>query len=167
MILDLSKLPKQAVYLVIDEVANSFYVGYTLNMGGALPMLYEMGCGLQTLEFRILVTTSDLITLKLHTEYYRNMYLKTGYTELIERGRKTLQYRTRVVVAPDFKYVDVELVTARGDGMVVARFKTKKEAQEFVMVYYGPDNTDHFPVYACNSLTKEFLARKGEVRLTL
>jgi hypothetical protein len=95
------------------------------------------------------------------------MYLKTGYTELIERGRKTLQYRTRVVVAPDFKYVDVELVTARGDGMVVARFKTKKEAQEFVMVYYGPDNTDHFPVYACNSLTKEFLARKGEVGLTL
>ena len=167
MILDLSKLPKQAVYLVIDEVANSFYVGYTLNMGGALPMLYDLVGGLPTLEFRILVNTSDLTTLKLHTEYYRNMYLKTGYTEIVERGRKTLQYRARVVVASDFKYVDVELVTARGDGMVVGRFKTKKEAQEFIMVYYGDDNEYRLPVYASNSLTKEFLARENTASFTL
>lgn len=163
MILDLSKLPKQAVYLVIDEVGHSFYVGYTLNMGGVLPMLYDLGTRLPALELRVLVSTSDLITLKLHTEYYRNIYLDKGFSEIIVRGRKALEYRARMVVAPDFKYVDVELVTARGSGMVVARFSTKAEAEDFIMVYYGTGNPYHFPVYASNSLTKEVLAKRERV----
>lgn len=157
MIVDLSKIPKQAVYLVIDKVARSFYVGYTLNMGGALPMLYEMAARLPALELSVLTSTSDYITLRLHTEYYRNIYLDMGCSELIVRGRKALEYRVRVMVAPDFKYVDVELVTARGDEMVVARFKTKKEANEFTLMYYGDDNPYRFPVYAANADTKALL----------
>lgn len=167
MIMDFSRLPKSGVYSIVDEVAQCFYINYTSNMSGCLASIYGFERPGTTLDFRILVNTSDLTTLKLHTEYYRNMYLKTGYTEIVERGRKTLQYRARVVVASDFKYVDVELVTARGDGMVVARFKTKKEAQEFVMVYYGDDNEYRLPVYASNSLTKEFLARGNTASFTL
>lgn len=126
-------------------------------------MLYDMATRLPTLELRVLVDTNDLTTLKLHTEYYRNIYLEKGYSELIVRGRKTLEYNVRVVVAPDFKYVDVELVTARGAGTVVARFKTRAEANDFVMAYYGADNPYRFPVYASNSLTKEFLAKRDRV----
>ncbi len=159
MVIDFSQLPKEGVYSIVDQSARCFYINYTSSMGSCLARIYEFEKPGTTLEFRVLVVTNDLITLKLHTEYYRNIYKLSGFTEISPPARKALRYRTRVIVAPDFKSVDVELVSSRGDGNVVARFKTKAEAQEFVMVYYGPDNPYRFPVYASNSLTREVLAK--------
>jgi hypothetical protein len=164
MVVDLSSVPKECVYIVYDEVARSFYVGYTLSMGNTVGKLWEMTAGRPTLEFRVLTVSDDLTTLKLHTEYYRNMYLDAGFSEMGSRGRKTLQYKVRIVVAPDFKNVDVQLVSARGDGVVVGRFKTKQEARDFTLVYYGDDNLFRLPVYATNSLTKELLLDIGKPR---
>jgi hypothetical protein len=64
--------------------------------------------------------------------------------------------------------MEVRLVTARGDSdRVVGRFKTTAEALEFVMVYYGTGNPYCLPVFATNSLTKEYLLKKETKRLEL
>jgi hypothetical protein len=159
MIVDLAGLPKEAIYSIVDEGSKTFHVNYTLSMGNTLNRVYDMVGGRPTLKFRVLVATSDPTTLKLQTEYYRNMYIALGYTEMMGSRRKTLQYRVRVVVAPDFKGMDVQLVSARGDGFTVGRFATKIEARVFALEYYG-DNPYRFPVYSTNSLTRELLERE-------
>lgn len=162
MILDLARLPREGVYLVVDEAARTFHVNYTLSMGSALARVYDLVGGRSTLSLRVLSATSDLITLKLHTEYYRNIYLGMGYTDMVYRGRKPLAYRVRIVVAPDFKNIDVELVTARGEGMIVGRFGTRNEARDFALVYYDSGNPYRLPVYALNSLTRELVSEVGK-----
>lgn len=158
MVVDLARLPKAGVYIVVDEVARTFHVNYTLSMGSALARVYDLVGGRSALSFRTMSVTTDLITLKLHTEYYRNIYLDMGYTDMVYSGRKHLQYKVRIVVAPDFKNIDVELVTARGEGMIVGRFKTRNEARDFALVYYDSGNPYRLPVYALNSLTRELVS---------
>ena len=167
MIVDLARIPKAGVYLLLDDESRNFYVGYTVDMGSALARVYEMAARLPALGFCMLTEGDDLVSLKLHTEYYRNMYLGVGYKEIMAPGRKSLQYRVRVVVAPDYRNIDVELVTARGLSKVVGRFRTKAEAQDFVMYSYGEDNPYRLPVYATNSLTREVLAQDGKPTIVL
>jgi len=109
-------------------------------------VIYEDG-----LTLRVESTGSDLETLKLHTEYYRNMYSKHIYK------RKALVYRVRVVPSSGFKMMDVRLVSARGEERVVGRFKTAREASDFIDMYYGEDNPFRLPVYSVNADTKAFL----------
>lgn len=164
-------LPREAVFVIEQPVTRCFYINYSTSMGQGLARLYDRWNGKPragTLVLRVLVSTPDIETLKLHTEYWRRDYLSRGWNELESAGRVSLRYKAKIVVAPNFKSVDVRLVTARGDmDKIVGRFKTAAAAQEFIDMYYGPDNPLCLPVYACNSLTKELILDKGDRRLTI
>lgn len=171
MVLDwYMNLPREGVFVIENEATRCFYINYSTSIGQSLARLYDQWNGKPragNLDLKMLVVTSDPDTLKLHTEYWRDRYRNMGWTELGAAGRKSLQYKVRCVVAPDFSCMEVRLVTARGDSKVVGRFKTAGEAQDFVQVNYGSDNPYCFPVYAANSDTKEYLARREADRLRL
>ena len=149
---ELLGLPRSGV--VIVGRGSSFLVSYTTSMGAELCDLYNQFGGQSGLTLRVCSANCDLETLRLHTEYYRNMYGSVGHK------RTALRYKVRIVPGVGLKYVDVELVSARGEGKVVARFKNAREAREFIETYYGEDNPFRLPVYAANSATKEFLQEK-------
>lgn len=161
MLIDLMELPREGIYLVYDETGKRVYVNYSLNMVGVLPRLYEDLKGSGTTQFYILEVTTDIETLKLHTEYWRDEYKKMGCAELIPVGRKTLQYDVRCLVNGDYDGVDVVLVTARGDRKIVGKFGTMGEGESFIETYYDSGNPYNLPVYAINSATKEFLSERG------
>ncbi len=161
MLVDLDKLPRACVYGVTEVETHRRYVNYSMNMVGALSRLWEeVGRSRSpgsTLEFEVLSVSTDIETLKLHTEYWRDKCSRWGYTDLLPRGRKALQYEVRCVVDDDYDFVDIVLVSARGDKKVVGKFKTMEEAVGFVEMYYAGDNPYRLPVYAANSRTSEYL----------
>jgi hypothetical protein len=149
-------LPKSGVVVLTKN--DSVLVSYTVSMGADLEDMYNLFKGQTGISMRVFSAGADIETLKLHTEYYRKFYhSRLCYRPLMEYQRKVIQYKVRTIPSHDFKKVDVELVTARGDGKIVGKFKNIKEAKEFIETCYGPDNSFRFPVYALNSATKEFL----------
>lgn len=158
------------MFLVINKQEKLVYINYTQNIASALARFYvdwNGKPGAEALELEILSVTTDIETLKLHAEYWRDKYRNIGYDELADVSRKTLQYKVRTLVTPDLSGVNVELVTARGDSKVVGKFKTLAEAKEFIMLYYGKDNKYRLPVYAVNSLTKEFLVENRKTGIII
>lgn len=156
MILDeLLALPMSGV--VILRKGGSVLVSYTTSMGAELLELYSQFAGKSGLSIEVVSCGADIETLKLHTEYYRQLYGATGHR------RKAIQYRVRLVPQDRMKYVDVQIVSARGDSKVVGRFDSIPEAKSFIETYYGVDNPFRFPVYAVNSATKEMI--QSELKL--
>lgn len=154
-------LPKSGV--VVLQKQNTILVSYTTSMGANLESLYNEFKGQSGIEFRVFSAGADLETLKLHTEYYRRYFTKKGFILLQTHSRKAVQYKVRIVPSLEFKRIDVELVNSRGDSKFVGRFKSVKEAKDFVSKYYGRDNPFQLPVYALNSDTKEFLAEQKKM----
>lgn len=153
---DLLALPKSGVVILVKN--NQVLVTYTTSMGAHLESLYNQFKGHKGIALEVMSAGVDIETLKLHTEFYRDYYSdKKGLVLMQAHLRKTVDYRVRQVPSSDFKRVDVEIVTARGDSRVVGRFKTVKEAKEFIETYYGSDNKLCFPVYSFNADTKAFL----------
>lgn len=148
-------LPKSGV--VVLQKGKGILVSYCTSMGANLESLYNQFKGQSGIDLFVFSQDADLETLKLHTEYYRRYYSKKGFTLIQEPSRKAVQYRVRVAPSKDFKWMDMELVNARGDAKFVGRFKNVKEANDFKATYYGADNPFRLPVYALNSDTKEFL----------
>src|SRR5690348_15910445 len=152
-------LPKSGVVILTKN--DSILVSYTTSMGADLQEMYNLFKGQTGIRIRVLSAGADIETLKLHTEYYRKFYhSKLGYRQLIDYQRKAIKYSVRTIPSYNFKGIDVELVTARGDSKIVGRFKNDKEAREFINNCYAGDNPFRFPVYALNSDTKEFLLEK-------
>ena len=163
---EMLSLPRSGV--VILQKADSVLVSYTTSMASELQDLYGMFRGQSGIVLKVLSAGADIETLKLHTEYYRKFYHdQLCYRPIKQYNRKALVYKVRAVPSHDFKSIDIELVTARGDSKFVGRFKTKKEAGIFIETYYGSDNPFKFPVYAANSLTKEFLAEQEKKLLNV
>jgi hypothetical protein len=152
---DLLALPKSGVVILFKQ--KQVLVTYTTSMGAHLESLYQQFGGQRGITLKVMSAGADLETLKLHTEYYRDFYSRAGSVLLQAHLRKTVQYKVRIAPAIGFKFMQVELVNARGDSKFVGRFRTSREAKDFVDMYYGKDNTFQFPVYALNSDTKEFL----------
>lgn len=147
-------LPKSGV--IILKKHGRVLVTYTTSMGAYLETLYQEFKGKTGMEIEVRSPGADLETLKLHTEYYRDLYAKEG--KLLQYHiRKAIKYRIRSVPNANFKKFHVEIVNMRGEGLVVGIFKSAKESKEFIETYYGTDNSFVFPVYAVNSDTKEFL----------
>ena len=143
-------LPRSGV--IILRKGGTVLVSYTTSMGAELLELYGQFAGQSGITIEVVSAGADLETLKLHTEYYRKLYGSTGH------GRKAIQYKVRVVPSGDFKYMDVQLVTARGDSIkVVGRFKSAALARDFIETYYGTDNPFCLPVYSANADTKALL----------
>lgn len=168
MLINLETLPKECVFAILDRKGCRVYINYSINLIGAIPRLWEE-CSRAgtTLELEVLSVTTDIETLKLHTEYWRDRYSRVGYAELLPRGRKVLQYDVRCLVDGDYDGVDVMLVSARGDRKVVGKFKTMEEAVEFVDMCYGADNSYNLPVYAVNSRTREFMLESGKSKISI
>ncbi len=152
-------LPRSGV--VILTKGKSVLICYSTSMGSQLAEIYNMFRGQAGIHLEVVSANADIETLKLHTEYYRNRYYTDlQYRPIMEYGRATLKYKVRMVPSSDLKYMDVELVTTRGDSKVVGKFKGKLEAKDFIETYYGTDNPIKMPVYAANSATKEFLQKE-------
>lgn len=152
---DLLSLPKSGV--VVLTKGKQVLVTYTTSMGAHLESMYNQFKDHKGITLEVLSAGADLETLKLHTEFYRSYYSRKGLVLLQAHLRKAVQYRVRQVPSNDFKRIDVEVVTARGDSRLVGRFKTAREAKDFIETYYGTGNHLCFPVYAWNSDTKEFI----------
>lgn len=148
-------LPKSGVVILTKK--DSVLINYTTSMGANLESLYNEFKGREDISMEVVSCGVDLETLKLHAEWYRDYYTKLGYKMMNPGYRKIIQYRVRSVPSPDFKGMDVELVTARGDSKVVGRFRNIGEAKSFIETYYGTDNPFRFPVYASNCDTKQLL----------
>lgn len=160
---ELLALPRSGVIVVVDGGIAA--VSYTTSMGSVLETLYNSRNGQSNIRLEVLSAGADIETLRLHAEFYRKYYSDLGYE--VAPGRKTLQYRVRIIPGKDFKTSDVEVVSARGEGKLVGRFKTIGEAQDFIETYYGTDNPLKLPVYAVNSATKEFLAMRNKKMLKI
>lgn len=166
MVLDeLLALPKTGV--IVLRKGNSVLVSYTTSMGSELLDLYNQFRGQTGISLEVFSVGVDTETLKLHTEYYRQYYSDKGLSTLIQYHRKAIQYRVRIIPNKDIRFMDVELVSARGDSRTVGRFGSADEAKDFVATYYGDDNPFKFPVYAVNSLTIDMLRRNGAGLLNL
>jgi len=161
---ELLGLPKSGVVILTKQ--GQSLVTYTVSMGAYLETLYQQFGGKTGMELEIRSPGADLETLKLHTEYYREQYIKQGKL-LQSHVRKAVKYKVRSVVSPDIKRVVVEIVNMRGEGLTVGLFRTIKEASEFMGTYYGADNSFVFPVYATNSDTKEFLLKQQKKLLDI
>lgn len=158
---ELLSLPKSGV--VILKKGGTILVSYTTSMGAELQELYGMFRGQSDITIEIVSAGADLETLKLHTEYYRKFYhSRLCYRPLTAYSRKAIEYKVRSIPSPDFKYINVELVTARGDSKIVGKFKNIKDAKEFMETCYS-NNPFCLPVYALNSDTKEFLAEQKKM----
>lgn len=156
MILDgVLELPKSGV--VILRKGSSVLVSYTTSMGANLEALYNEFSGQAGIHLEVVSAGTDLETLKLHTEYYRDYYSKRGMSLLQAPLRRAVTYKVRLVPSFDIKKVDVEITNARGESRVVGRFGNVREARDFIETYYGTDNTFCFPVYSLNSATKELV----------
>lgn len=158
---ELLSLPKSGV--VILTMGNQVLVSYTESMGANLESIYNQFRGRSTtaaITLRVASAGADLETLKLHTEYYRSYYSKKGMLQPLVSLRASIKYKVRVVPRPDYKGVDVEIVSARGESKVVGKFKTNGEAKDFIETYYGQDNPFCLPVYGANADTKAFLKEK-------
>lgn len=149
----LLSLPKSGIVVLLKQ--NSVLVTYTTSMGAHLEGLYNQFRGQLGVSLGVRSAGLDIETLKLHAEYYRQYYIDRGYVGM-GSPRKVIRYKVRMLPSRDFKFIDVELVTTRGDKVgVVGRFKNRGEAGAFIETYYGTDNPFKLPVYACNSDTKE------------
>ena len=126
-------LTPAGVFLLLNKTSNCFYINYSIDSKYFISRVVEIIRGSPAnseYEFLELSKSSDIETLKIHTEYWIDHYLKLGYSEMFPRSRKAIQYKVRVLVAPGFKAFDVYLVGARGGtGTVVGRFNSKKEAE--------------------------------------
>lgn len=152
---DLLALPKSGVVVLIKQ--KQVLVSYTTSMGAHLESLYQQFGGQRGITLKVMSADADLETLKLHTEYYRDLYSRSGLILLQAHLRKTVQYKIRLKPSIGFRFMDVELVNARGDSRVVGRFRDSLDAKDFIATYYGADNPFQFPVYALNCDTKQFL----------
>lgn len=168
MNIDFKVLPRACVYGVVDELSGRFYVNYMVSAGASIGKLYDLFAGVAgDYQFKVLSVTTDIETLKLHTEYWRESYRGLGWAELYPAGRKSLQYVVRALVDGDYDTVQVCLVNSRGDRKVVGVFGNMGEAGIFIETCYAADNSVNLPVYAANSRTREFLAELEDRNRTI
>lgn len=169
--LNLNSFSKSGVFVLVDHETKCFYITYSTNFKYVIGEVYELvtnGEVPANSEILELSSTTDMETLQLHYEFHRSQYLELGYNQISPKTRKALEYRVRVLVAPDLKSYDVQLVTKRGSKILtVGRFENKRLADQFVFDYYNEFNPCSYPVYAINSLTKELLSHKEEDGLYL
>ena len=154
-------LPKSGVIALVKD--KQVLVTYTSSMAAYLETLYAQFSGKKGIEMVVWSAGADIETLKLHAEYYRDYYRKRGFGLMQSPLRRTLQYRVRVRPDGGFRWVMVELVSARGETKSVGRFKTSKEAKDFIDQCYGPDNPFRLPVYAANADTKAFMLEQTKL----
>lgn len=158
---ELLGLPRSGV--VILTMGNQVLVSYTESMGANIESLYNQfrgRGGLTPITMEVRSANVDLETLKLHTEYYKAYYKDRGILQPLVQLRVSLRYKVRAVPRSDYKGVDVEVVSARGESKVVGKFRNSAEAKDFIETYYGTDNPFCFPVYGANADTKAFLNGK-------
>lgn len=108
------------------------------------------------LELIILETSNDYGMLRLHMQYWYD-YVKNIGLETYKR-HTYLKYKSRVNVGYDYDGVQrvfVELVNRRNESFVVGVFEKMNEAKEFQKQYFDTQKYV-FPVYANNSLTKNY-----------
>lgn len=168
---DLLRMSGPGIYCIRNPKNGKAYIVYSsgdmlASIAGVMSELKDRGFKIaamnkdrDNLVVEILENGGDIETLKLHVEYWINQYQLDGWTLYDPARRKYLQYKV-VVEIPlgSKKFVEVVLKNTRNDMKIVGRFKDIEEANMFISECYGEEsNPFRYPVYANNSLTREYL----------
>lgn len=162
-------LPDQCVFALKNSISKKVYVGFTSTLKTHLGTLCkelngDMKLEQDMLELSILETYTDIETLKLHTSYWIDRFIKDGYT-LYKQPKAALKYRVSVRVSNNLRHYLVLLTNTRNDHKIVGVFPNKEAALTFVKYAYNESNPYNLPVYALNLLTKQIIQQDTEAVL--
>ncbi len=131
-------LPKQALFILINEKDKKVYISYSSKLHSRLGVIAveitdriwrykDMVKDKKKLELRILETTPQ----KHFVNYYRNEYRNNGYELYNETERIPLQYQFKLCYT--VRKVLVVAVDKRWNKTVLGRFETYEEARGFLL----------------------------------
>jgi hypothetical protein len=84
---------------------------------------------------------------QMFAQYYVDKFVADGYRNVSSNRCSYINYKVKVQYSELLNEVFVMLVNKRNDKLVVGRFKTVDEADEYVRVYY-PVGTLVQPIYS-------------------
>lgn len=174
---DLTGLSKPGVYSI--EFNEYAYFGYSLDiLVSVSKVVSELRRGLfkvrdmegKSLNLRVLEDLEggeDIETLKLRCQYAAREWERNGGILWNPATKSLLQYE--VISRIDIQGKCVNVLLKRSSSRretLVGSFSSIYEAGEFIGEFYSPgSNPMMLPIYACNSLTKESIARGNRGRL--
>lgn len=151
-LVDIKRLPQDAVFGVISDSRREFYISHTSNLRTRIGLIID---DIEMYEDSRLVVFVDGIEDKkykqMFAQYYVDKYVADGYKNVSRNKCSYINYKVRVQYAELFNEVWVVLVNKRNDKLVVGRFKTVDEANEYVRVYY-PVGELVQPIYSTNKV---------------
>jgi hypothetical protein len=163
---DMYKLPREAIYAFRNEKEKSVYITYSKDFLTAFSKNIReirdkvhickfLNRNIRDLEFEIIETMSkETTSLDIHCLLIHHIQRlrDEGYTVIGYRNIQPLRFR--VHIGQDFK-VYCKLITKQYKEYVVGVFETMKDANPFIETYKAMKVI--FPVYASNTLTKEYI----------
>jgi len=156
MFQSLLNLPKQAIFILINEKDKKVYISYSSKFHNKLGSIAEqirdntwrwkeMIKDKKKLELKILETNIE----RHFVNYYRNEYRNNGYTLYNETERIPLQYQFKIQYSS--RRVLVVAVDKRWTRTILGRFETYEEARGFLF-YIGHNNPAGSLVYSINGV---------------
>jgi hypothetical protein len=158
MFQDLLNLPKQAIFVLINEKDKRVYVSFSstfhIRLGSILSQFRDgtwrwkdMLKDKKKLSLVILETTVQ----KNFVKYYKELYQKNGYTVYNEKEKLPLVYQFKINYSQ--RKVLVVAVNARNDKTLLGRFDTYEEARGFLL-YIRHNNPSYSLCYSTKGLRK-------------
>lgn len=149
---DIKRLPQNAVFGVISDSRREFYISHTSNLRTRIGLIID---DIEIHEDSRLVVFADGIEDKkykqMFAQYYVDKFILDGYKNVSRNKCSYINYKVRVQYSDLFNEAWVVLVNKRNDKLVVGRFKTVDEANEYVELYY-PVGTLVQPIYSTNKV---------------
>lgn len=157
----LKSLPNSCVFGLISDSKMKCFISHSNNLQSRIGAIIESF----PKDGRLVIfDTLDSLEYKLlFCERYKLKMLGDGYS--IINSRQYINYRIRLQYNKMNTRVMAVLYNARYDKKIVGVFKTMVEAQEFIALYYKEKIL--VPVYAINSLTREYINKEAKVESKL
>lgn len=148
----IKNLPQNAVFGVISDSRREFYISHTSNLRTRIGLIID---DIEMYEDSRLVVFVDGIEdrryKQMFAQYYVDKFVADGYRDISGKRCDYINYKVRVQYSELLNEVFVLLVNKRNDKLVVGRFKTVEEANEYVRVYY-PVGELVQPIYSTNKV---------------
>jgi hypothetical protein len=181
-ILDVSiinQIPKEGIIAFINDSDKKVLIVQGSNLLALLGrIMSELQQGIYThqeviedynkLKIVVLETQSDITIRYLQMSYWYDYFVNNGYTLYSKTKYSVYRVRSRIVykrIGSTLMNVNVELVSTRGNTILVGVFKTMLEANEFIETYYSQTTNQYkLPILANNDLTKAYYQDKTSRR---
>lgn len=154
MIQNLFNLPKQAIFVLLNERDKKVYLSYSSRLPQKLgSIVSEMSGG--TWRYKEMIKHKKRLRLviietniqKNFIQYYKNEYLKKGYELYNAKEKAPLLYEFKIIYTQ--RKVLVVAVNTRNDKTILGRFNTYEEARGFLL-YIQHNNPTNSLCYATN-----------------